>query len=369
MNNKSINQQDHLPFPLFNQKFFNEYSQDSQLIGHLNQEMLHLNHKCSYKWMNQPKLEWTLDDDIKILVITWNMHGIIPGYPLKRLFNIQQVHHDLIVIGTQECSRSIAVSLLCESKGGWESKLKDELGKDYVKVQSTTLNAMHLIVFAHVLLVPKIKNGRPYTLSQGFMGIVGNKGGIAISLNINDKIFLFANSHLESGQNAETKRQTQFSKLETHFENQVFYNHKNVPYDYLIWTGDFNSRINQQITTQTIRHHSDFFMWLSNDQMYQSRNQSLNYQSYFHEGMIFFPPTYKMLEYQNQWAIDKDFRIPGWCDRILFKENKKSKTFSHTQDFQDNQPSQIKLQNYDANFDILGSDHRPVFAQFTVSFQ
>lgn len=31
------------------------------------------------------------------------------------------------------------------------------------------------------------------------MGIVGNKGGIAVSVNIDDKIFLFINSHLESG--------------------------------------------------------------------------------------------------------------------------------------------------------------------------
>jgi phosphatidylinositol-bisphosphatase/inositol-1,4,5-trisphosphate 5-phosphatase len=38
------------------------------------------------------------------------------------------------------------------------------------------------------------------------MGIVGNKGGIGISVSINEKIFLFANSHLESGQNAEPKR-------------------------------------------------------------------------------------------------------------------------------------------------------------------
>ncbi|CAD8144323.1 unnamed protein product [Paramecium octaurelia] len=369
MNNTSIPQQDHLPFPLFNQRFFSEFSQDQKLIGHLNQLMLHLNHKCTYKWMNQLKSEWTLENDIRILVITWNMHGMIPGYSLKRLFNIESIHHDLIVIGTQECSRSIAVSLLCESKGSWESKLKDELGKNYVKVQSATLNAMHLIVFAHVLLVPKIKNGRPYTLSQGFMGIVGNKGGIAISVNINEKIFLFANSHLESGQNAEAKRQTQFSKLESHFENEVFSSHQNVPYDYLIWTGDFNSRIDQKITTQTIRNHSDFFGWLSKDQMHLSRNNSLNYQTQFYEGMIFFPPTYKLLEYQNQWAIGNDFRIPGWCDRILFKENKQSKTLSSTQGFNENQPSQIKLQNYDANFDILGSDHRPVFAQFTVSFQ
>lgn len=31
------------------------------------------------------------------------------------------------------------------------------------------------------------------------MNIVGNKGGIAISLNINEKLFLFVNSHLASG--------------------------------------------------------------------------------------------------------------------------------------------------------------------------
>lgn len=29
--------------------------------------------------------------------------------------------------------------------------------------------------------------------------MVGNKGGIAVSVNINEKIFLFINSHLESG--------------------------------------------------------------------------------------------------------------------------------------------------------------------------
>lgn len=31
------------------------------------------------------------------------------------------------------------------------------------------------------------------------MNLVGNKGGIAISINLDDKIFLFVNSHLESG--------------------------------------------------------------------------------------------------------------------------------------------------------------------------
>lgn len=53
--------------------------------------------------------------------------------------------------------------------------------------------------------------------------------------------------------------------------------------------------------------------------------------------MIFFPPTYKLLENMNQWAVGNDFRIPGWCDRILFKENrmlssKKSSTSNNLDD-------------------------------------
>ncbi|CAD8157172.1 unnamed protein product [Paramecium octaurelia] len=358
--------EDPLPFPLFNDNFFSEYSQDPKLIGSLNQEMLHLNHKCSYKWLNQPRNEWNFENDIRMLVITWNMHGMIPNHSLKRLFNIDILHHDLIVVGTQECQRSIVTSIFCESKSEWEVKLQNELGKSYIKVQSASLNAMHIIVFAHKSLIPKIRNGKSYTFSQGFMGIVGNKGGIAVSININEKIFLFINSHLESGQNSESKRQTQFSKLETHFESQVFSNHNQIQYDYLIWTGDFNSRIDDRISPQTIRTHSDFFGWLGKDQMYLSRRNKLNYQSQFQEGMIFFPPTYKLLQYYNSWAVDQDFRVPGWCDRILFKENRKMTMQSTQQSFQE-MTSKLKLQNYDANFDLLGSDHRPVFAQFTIA--
>jgi hypothetical protein len=127
------------------------------------------------------------------------MHGMIPGYSLKRLFRIDELHHDLIVVGTQECSRSIAFSLLCESKDSWEIKLSEELGNDYRKVISASLNAMHIIAFAHVSLIPRVTGGKIHSLSQGFMNVVGNKGGVAISMMINEKLFLFANSHLESG--------------------------------------------------------------------------------------------------------------------------------------------------------------------------
>ena len=37
------------------------------------------------------------------------------------------------------------------------------------------------------------------------------------------------------------------------------------------------------------------------------------------EGLILFPPTYKLKTNSNTYTHnDKDFRIPGWTDRILF---------------------------------------------------
>lgn len=42
-------------------------------------------------------------DEIRLLVISWNMHGMIPGYSLKRLFKTDSIYHDIVVIGTQEC--------------------------------------------------------------------------------------------------------------------------------------------------------------------------------------------------------------------------------------------------------------------------
>ena len=42
---------------------------------------------------------------------------------------------------------------------------------------------------------------------------------------------------------------------------------------------------------------------------------------YFKEGMIHFPPSYKLVENDNKFASSKDWRIPGWTDRILFHEN------------------------------------------------
>jgi phosphatidylinositol-bisphosphatase/inositol-1,4,5-trisphosphate 5-phosphatase len=78
--------------------------------------------------------------------------------------------------------------------------------------------------------------------------------------------------------------------------------------------------------------------------------------------------------------MGKEWRIPGWTDRIIFKVNrhilvkqmeaefylkqhKKGQIINITDEGIEAE-NELQLHNYDANFEIFGSDHRPVFAQF-----
>jgi hypothetical protein len=42
------------------------------------------------------------------------------------------------------------------SKETWESHIHDCLGKEYIMIGSSKLNAKHLCVFGHVTLMPKL---------------------------------------------------------------------------------------------------------------------------------------------------------------------------------------------------------------------
>jgi hypothetical protein len=82
------------------------------------------------------------------------MNGRIPDIDLAPLFAKAGIHHHetqhkphILVIGTQECQRSIERSLVFSSKEEWEKKLTKTIGDGYSMVASETLAAIHLAVF------------------------------------------------------------------------------------------------------------------------------------------------------------------------------------------------------------------------------
>ncbi len=63
-----------------------------------------------------------LQENVNIVVAVWNLEGMLPPHNSIKLFvdsiirNMAQPSPDLICIATQECQRSINMSLFCENK-------------------------------------------------------------------------------------------------------------------------------------------------------------------------------------------------------------------------------------------------------------
>lgn len=74
----------------------------------------------------------------------------------------------------------------------------------------------------------------------------------------------------------------------------------------------------------------------------------------FKEKKILFKPSYKYIPYTNNYNnISKKIRLPGWCDRILYLSRYKL----------------VKCLHYNKNNSLMISDHKPVYAWFSVKIR
>lgn len=70
--------------------------------------------------------------------------------------------------------------------------------EEMVVVNAVTLVALHLVVLIKRKYVPYIANVQADYLPLGLGKMLGNKGGISISMNLCGTRLLFLNSHLEA---------------------------------------------------------------------------------------------------------------------------------------------------------------------------
>lgn len=61
---------------------------------------------------------------LRILSVTWNLHGKMGPKNLDSLLRNKEIHHDIYIVGTQECMRSIAASMVSPSKEKWEQAIQ-----------------------------------------------------------------------------------------------------------------------------------------------------------------------------------------------------------------------------------------------------
>lgn len=151
------------------------------------------------------------------------------GFAKEKEWNVPPLHPliqqpDLYVIGFQEVDLSAEAFLLNDSTRDefWTlqiDKVINESGK-YTKLISTQLVGMLLVIFIKSDLEKHVKNCFVDSAGCGIMGnfnfilgMMGNKGGVAVRIEICDSILCFVNSHLAADSKDVERRNQDYSEI------------------------------------------------------------------------------------------------------------------------------------------------------------
>jgi hypothetical protein len=81
-------------------------------------------------------------------------------------------------------------------------------------LRSHNLQAINLVVFCHVALLPFISAVESSAVATGLLDTLGNKGGIGVGFNIGRTSLLFVNCHLTAHQHKVEERNADVAKIE-----------------------------------------------------------------------------------------------------------------------------------------------------------
>ncbi|XP_027077651.1 type I inositol polyphosphate 5-phosphatase 5-like [Coffea arabica] len=234
----------------------------------------------------------------------------------------------------------------------------------YRLVASKQMVGIFLSVWARKELVQHIGHLRISCIGRGIMGYLGNKGCISVSLSLHQTSLCFVCSHLASGEKegdelrrnadvAEILKSTQFPRICKNPIRQI--PERIIDHDRIIWLGDLNYRVSLSYEkTRLLLEDNDWDSLLERDQLNMEREAGRVFSG-FHEGKIFFAPTYKYSHNSDSYAGEtvkskKKRRTPAWCDRILWRGDG---------------IEQLSYIRGESRF----SDHRPVCAVFAVEVE
>ncbi|KAL9625355.1 MAG: hypothetical protein Q9160_000418 [Pyrenula sp. 1 TL-2023] len=167
----------------------------------------------------------------------------------------------LYVLGLQELidvsSASEALKLFTDPgpANKWKDAMNKGLPKGYIKVAEQQLVGLLLLVYASPEIAPTVSSVSSTSVGTGFMGYVGNKGGVAIRMVLGETTRMaFVNCHLAAGSDSTslTRRNWDCSQIASRvkFEPitdstgvQEEFGDKIGDEDFAFWFGDLNYRL------------------------------------------------------------------------------------------------------------------------------
>ncbi|EMS15452.1 inositol polyphosphate 5-phosphatase, putative [Entamoeba histolytica HM-3:IMSS] len=307
---------------------------------------------------------YAIAKELKIQICTWNINqGLYDQEIVDKWTSLLSEKPDIVALGVQELDMSVDAIITGKKYSERAEQWKDVIcksvnrngGNEYDESGWYQLCGIVLFVFVHKHIKSQIKMfGLSECRTGAMSGKLANKGGVAIGMKIYDSTICFVNSHLAAHQEFCERRNKdweEISKMKIKYYNGT--SSLSIPllqHDVVIWMGDLNYRIDMEDSeVRKLVQEKDLTTLYRNDQLFNSRMKKKVFQN-FKEAKITFLPTFKIKIGNGEYV---DNRIPSWCDRVLYKTERRHG---------------VIVEKY-TSFELYNSDHKPVSAFMKVYLQ
>ncbi|XP_058097970.1 type II inositol polyphosphate 5-phosphatase 15-like isoform X2 [Magnolia sinica] len=362
--------------------------------------------------LSSKDLLYAKHENLKILVGTWNV-GQERALPdsLRSWLGTEASEVGVIVAGLQEVEMGAGFLAMAAAKEtvGLEGSANgqwwlDAIGKAleegtaFERVGSRQLAGLLISAWARKNLRPFIGDVDAAAVPCGFGRAIGNKGAVGLKLRVYDRRICFVNCHFAAHLEAVNRRNADFDHVYrtlvfsrpsvglipaaggssavqllrgANFQAVGIHSEDGRPElaeaDMVVFLGDFNYRlhgISYDEARDFVSQRS--FDWLrERDQLRAEMKAGKVFQG-LREGLIKFPPTYKFERHQvglGGYDSSEKKRIPAWCDRILYRDNRSTSALCEcTLEC----PVVSSILQYEACMDVTDSDHKPVRCIFNI---
>ncbi|KZV37306.1 hypothetical protein F511_16455 [Dorcoceras hygrometricum] len=353
---------------------------------------------------------YTKLDNLKILAGTWNVaQGRATPDSLISWLGSAVTDIGIVVVGLQEVEMGAGFLAMSAAKetmglegsaaGQWWldmiGKILDE-GSTFSRVGSRQLAGLLIAVWVRNNIRGHVGDIDVAAVPCGLGRAIGNKGAVGLRMRVYGRVMCFVNCHFAAHLEAVNRRNADFDHV---YRTMVFSRPSNLlntasagvssaiqvlrvtnamginpvegmpelsEADMVVFLGDFNYRLGG-ISYDEAR---DFvsqrcFDWLKERDQLRVEMEAGNVFQGMREGYIGFPPSYKFEKHQPGLAgydSGEKKRIPAWCDRILYRDNRSALASTCSLDCP--VVSSIVqldiLDRYEACMDVTDSDHKPV---------
>ncbi|XP_067948366.1 phosphatidylinositol 3,4,5-trisphosphate 5-phosphatase 2-like [Watersipora subatra] len=312
-----------------------------------------------------------LVDNLSVFCGTWNMGNELPpqlgglqpwiksqGVGKTRVHYLASESHDLYAIGTQEAK---------VSEKDWVNKLRrllqNQFNIEFHLVDVCTLWQIRVVVFVKPEHKNRISMVQQAVARTGIANALGNKGAATISLNFDGTSLCFVCCHLAANRERLARRNQNSRDILKVLANSIgskAYSDFDITnqFNHFFVFGDLNYRVDGDIKeVLTLADDEKYADMLKMDQLLDTINRKKAFYG-FDEEMITFPPTYRYYKQASNsfnWKKIKSSGVkinaPSWCDRVMWKSLPNSP---------------ITNTSYGLVQEVTSSDHKPVFASFSI---